>query len=261
MITKLHNFLKIKLIKFFFYLDFNKKKVININHNGISLKFNVTNYLSYYRAKTFSNKEPETLDWIDSFNENSNFFDIGANVGTYSIYAAKSKNCKVYCFEPSVFNLELLVRNIQLNNINNSTYVIPIALSNKNSLESFNLSNLDNAGALSNFGHKFDQYGNEMNIKNYYNTLGMKLDYFVNQYGLKKPDYIKIDVDGIEHLILEGMDNILENVKSVLVELTSSFDEQTNLSHKILKSKNFVLDDKIINSDNSETQNQIWYKS
>ena len=46
----------------------------------------------------------------------------------------------------------------------------------------------------------------EMNIKNYYNTLGMKLDYFVNQYGLKKPDYIKnarLSSNQIQLIILE----------------------------------------------------------
>lgn len=260
MLNKLFYFLKTKFIKFYFGSSLITKKIIHVKHNNLSLKFNATNYISYYRANTFSSKEPETLKWIDSFKENSVFFDIGANVGIYSVYAAKSKNCKVFCFEPSVFNLELLVKNIQLNQVNNNTIIIPIALSNKNSLESFNLSNLENAAALSNFGYKYDQYGNAMNIINYYNTLGMKLDHFVDLYKTDYPDHIKIDVDGIEHLILEGMENTLDNAKSILVELTSSFDEQIKNSIKILKAKNFIMKNNEINNNNLLTQNQIWYK-
>ena len=51
-----------------------------------------------------------------------------------------------------------------------------------------------------------------MKIKGYYNTIGMKLDHF-DTYKIKGPDYVKIDVDGIEHLILEGMDIYLITLK------------------------------------------------
>jgi FkbM family methyltransferase len=44
-------------------------------------------------------------------------WDIGANVGLYSCYAVKARDCRVFAFEPSVFNLELLARNIFLNGI------------------------------------------------------------------------------------------------------------------------------------------------
>ena len=51
-------------------------------------------------------KEPETLDWIDTMAEGSALVDVGANVGLYSVYAAKARKCQVYAFEPSVFNLD-----------------------------------------------------------------------------------------------------------------------------------------------------------
>ena len=256
---KIYSYLLNKVIKFILdrKLFFIKEK--KVKHNNIDLKFKIVNYISYYRAKTFSYKEPETLNWIDNFKENSVFFDIGANVGIYSIYAVKSKNCEVYSFEPSVFNLELLVNNIQLNNVAERTHVIPLAIYNKNSIQRLNLSNQENAGALSTFGNSYDQYGNEMKIKGYYNTIGMKLDNFIDTYKIKGPDYVKIDVDGIEHLILEGMDHIFDSTKSILIELTSSFREQFDRSQKILKSKNFHLD---VNTRlTSDTSNQIWVKN
>lgn len=41
-----------------------------------------------YRGKNFYTKEPETVAWINSFNKKNTFFDIGANIGIYSLYAA-----------------------------------------------------------------------------------------------------------------------------------------------------------------------------
>ncbi len=64
---------------------------MRISHQGSQFTFAVPNGLCRYRADTFSSKEPETLAWIDNFSENSIFWDIGANVGLYSIYAAKKK--------------------------------------------------------------------------------------------------------------------------------------------------------------------------
>ena len=69
------------------------------------------------RANTFSSKEPETLEWIDSMQKKSILWDVGANVGTYSCYAAKKMELQVFAFEPSVFNLSLLAQNIYMNNL------------------------------------------------------------------------------------------------------------------------------------------------
>ena len=257
MIFKIYQVIKNRFIKFYYDNQLNFYKIKKINHKNQELKFHIINYLTYYRASTFSDKEPETLEWIESFNENSIFFDIGSNIGLYSIYAAKLKKSKVYCFEPSVFNLELLVQNIHLNNVNDNTVILPLALNDKNSIEAFNLSNLSKGGALSSFGKNYNQYGEKINIKNYYYTVGMKLDNLVKYLNIDSPNYIKIDVDGIEHLILNGMTDILEKTQSILIEITESFEEQSKICKEILTSKGFV-QKKIKNDSNLLTQNQIW---
>ena len=81
-----------------------------------------------FRMSTIEDKEPETIDWIDSFEEGACFYDIGANVGVFTLYAAKSKKCQVFSFEPSVFNLESLVRNININYLDKQVTIIPIPL-------------------------------------------------------------------------------------------------------------------------------------
>lgn len=99
-----------------------------VTHDGLTIKIVTPNALCDWRAKTFSSKEPETLEWIDSFLEGSILWDIGANIGLYSLYAAKKMNCRVWAFEPSVFNLELLARNIYENDLTEKICIVPVAL-------------------------------------------------------------------------------------------------------------------------------------
>ena len=61
-----------------------------------------------------------------------------------------------------------------------------------------------------------------------YNLFGTTMNYFIENSILEIPDYIKIDVDGIEHLIIEGGDKFLTNqkVKSLSIEINENFEEQ-----------------------------------
>jgi len=75
---------------------------------------------------------------------------------------------------------------------------------------------------------------------------------------LPNPDYIKIDVDGIEHLILKGGINILSNSKSVLIENSKKFTEQNEEIVKTLKELSFKLtSEHFLEKDYA---NQIWVK-
>ena len=61
----------------------------------------------------------------------------------------------------------------------------------------------------------------------------MSIDDLVKIFNIKKPDYLKIDVDGIEHLILQGGKETLSNSKSILIEITDSFIDQSSICYKI----------------------------
>ena len=84
------------------------------------IKFFTPNYISNFLIDEFFTKEKETIEWIDGFEKNKNmiFWDIGANIGIYSIYAAlKHQHIQVVSFEPSTSNLRILSRNISINNL------------------------------------------------------------------------------------------------------------------------------------------------
>ncbi|MDO8871641.1 MAG: FkbM family methyltransferase [Methanoregula sp.] len=78
------------------------------------IKFYCPSFTEQWLAETMFTKEPETIAWIDTLSLPSTFWDFGANVGIYSIYAAK-KGHFVVCFEPSSREFKILQRNIELN--------------------------------------------------------------------------------------------------------------------------------------------------
>lgn len=236
----------------------NRKKTIV--HQQHKLSFCTPNALNRYRVNSFSTKEPETLGWIDNFNDNAILWDIGANVGLYSIYAAKAKNAQVFAFEPSVFNLELLAKNISINKLQENITIFPIALSSKMGVNLFNMHNPVWGGALSTFGQDYDQNGDKMQTNFSYNIPGISGDEVVNTLNTPKPNHLKIDVDGIEHLILSGCENILKSINSVLIEINDDFLVQKQQSEQYLSQAGLILKQKFILGDNSNQYNQLWIR-
>jgi len=82
------------------------------------------------RGTTFYTKEPETINWIKNFEKNSIFFDIGANIGIYSLFAAKLDH-SVTSFEPESHNFSVLNININDNNFEKKIIAYPISLDQK----------------------------------------------------------------------------------------------------------------------------------
>lgn len=157
-----------------------------------------------YRAETFWTKEPETLEWIRSFKPTDMFFDIGANVGVYSLYAASVfPRMVVFSFEPMPENYEALSGNIKENNF---LYVFPVpcAVGLKTETLKFECSRAA--------GDSGGQVGNE----------GMPMQVIaLNNLTLITAANIKIDIDGQELAVVQGMTGWSSHIKSILVEVSS----------------------------------------
>ena len=211
------------------------------------INFFIPNQLVEWRVDTFHTKEPETLEWIDSFQEKENliFWDIGANIGLYSIYNyLKHPKSTTIAFEPSSSNLRVLTRNISINNLEKNIKVVTNPLTNKkNIFQEMKEGQFVEGGALNSFGEKFDFEGKEFKATMKYNLLGTNMNYLIDNKILDIPDYIKIDVDGIEHLILEGGDKFLNNkkVKSLSIEINENFKEQYDKVLNLMNKYEFKL--------------------
>lgn len=196
--------------------------------------------------------EPDTIEWIrNNIKQDDTLFDIGANVGTYSLIAAKTKKCKVYSFEPMTLNFYKLTQNVKLNELNE--YIIPvnIALSDKNTIDKFNLSSTEAGSARHAFGTTKDQENEDFTPIYFQYQISFRLDSFIEFYNLPTPNHIKIDVDGIESLILKGAERTLKNfnLKTVLVEVNTKHDAPEIM--KIMNKNNFILKGERHIQDNS----------
>lgn len=240
-------------------------RVQEVSHAGLSLKFSIPNTLNRYRADTFSTKEPETLEWLDGMGEGSVVWDIGANVGLYACYAAKKRNCRVFAFEPSVFNLELLARNIFHNSLTDRITIVPLPLAEGIAVSKLNMTTTEWGGALSTFGQSYGHDGKPMEKVFEFPTIGLSMVDAVELLKIPQPDFIKMDVDGIEHLILKGGMPVLKKTRGILIEINDKFDDQARESDRLLRESGFVLKEKrhaeVFNTGMAQyTFNQIWVR-
>ena len=106
--------------------------------------------------------------------------------------------------------------------------------------------NFIEGGAFNTFGEEINFEGKKIDSKMEYRIYGTSINYILEKDILNIPDYIKIDVDGIEHLILDGASNYLNNnkLKEILIEINENFEDQYRSIFKIMNENNFILKDK-----------------
>ena len=238
------------------------------NREPVGLTFATPNSVCQFRADSFSYKEPETLEWIEEFGGHGAFYDVGSNIGLYAVYHAKLFSNQVYAFEPSVLNLKWLTKNISLNDVTDRVVVVPIPLAASNEVAAFRLSNLSEGGALSSFGIETGHDGQQLETQMRYQMLGFSLDFLVSHEVIPyPPSVMKLDVDGIEHLILAGSVSVLScpSLRSVLVEVNESFGQQDHEVSRILKEAGLRFREKRHSEvfdvgEFSSTYNQIWVR-
>ena len=227
-------------------------------HNGISLNFVTPTALTKYRAVTFASKEPETLLWIEQIPDGSVLMDVGANVGIFSIYAALARNCKVYAIEPSLLNLDILLRNIVNNRVSKLVTVIPLALSDAAAVQTMFMSQqgFTWGGAHNSMGKNIGQDGQPLNAPIESSQLSITIDSLISLFQLDEAKYVKIDVDGLELLVLKGAKNALRKVNSILIEVDTLHPGQDRAVTSVLSGLGFNRRFKIGNIN--LTENQIW---
>jgi len=188
------------------------------------IKFFSIGRIATFRAHTLLSKEAGTISWIDEFKDGSFMWDIGANIGCYSLYAAKM-GIKVIAFEPSAFNYFALCKNIEINKLDDDIMALNIAFANSTKLGYLNISNSEIGGAISLFGEQNDRIksiGKEFNVMFKQGALSFTIDDFMAHFNPPAPNYIKLDVDGTEAQIIEGASKTLsgKGLISLLVEFS-----------------------------------------
>lgn len=213
----------------FFKYIFNNKTYVR-NEKNIKM-FSIRNFgdSTAIRAKNFYIHEPDTVKWINEFKEKSLFLDIGANIGVYSLYAAYKK-CDVISIEPHSLNFAALNLNIMDNKFEDKIIAFPISANEKRKASYlFHSKNLKFGGAHTTFGRKITDSGKQFDTKFKSGSYAVSIDEILNDLNLR-PTHIKIDVDGNELNVVNGMEKTLlsNKLESVLIEVNPNFDEHKN---------------------------------
>lgn len=199
------------------------------------VQFSTPNTATAWRVDTLFTKEPDTIEWIAGFEPGAVLVDIGANVGMYTIWAAKTRGMRVFAFEPESQNFALLNRNILRNDLGDRVTAYCVSLSERAGFGQLRLSALLIGGSV----HQFSP-GGESRAKSgvyFQGSYSSTLDTLVAEGLLPVPDHVKIDVDGIEPKIVRGAQSTFANrkVKSVLIEVDTRIEEHWNMVDLMLE--------------------------
>lgn len=205
---------------------------VEVRNGSAPYRFDCRSYTEFKRAVTLFQKEEGTIKWLrDTLRPGDAFCDIGANIGLYSVVAGGlvGASGQVQCFEPHAANVLSLMQNIELNGLTERSKVISAALGDRNGFFDFNIREAVSGSSMSQLGRTID--GND---KAFVPVLreckaAFTLDHLVAEGIVRRPDVIKIDVDGNELLILAGMAQVLGSdtpPRSVQVEVNHRYEAE-----------------------------------
>jgi FkbM family methyltransferase len=194
------------LRKIYYLLFCPKDKLLKVDFSGIDAMFYVKSpdELRLIESVAGDEGEKKVLALLLSLMEDGDvFYDIGANVGIYSILAAKKVGGrgKVVSFEPEKKSLIEFKENIKINGIKN-ILVVDRALGEENSTGKLHIS-----GTTGNFS-LVNIYDKESKVET---VEIIKGDDFVNKHSIPVPKAVKVDVEGYEYSVLAGLRNTLAN--------------------------------------------------
>ena len=154
----------------------------------------------------------ETIDLIQkvvTLSQAQVMLDVGANIGNHSL-AFSTFAEKVFSFEPGEKAFNLLSRNININQLNNVT-VFNFGLSNHDQQTTLYTENSGNLGESSLYKH------NLVDKEFIENTVTLKRgDAFAHEHELSQLDFIKVDVEGHEREVIEGLSDTIKKFRPIV---------------------------------------------
>jgi FkbM family methyltransferase len=139
--------------------------------------------------------------------------DVGAYMGFYTVYACRRAR-RVLTIEPNPMALAYLKTNVALNNCHNAI-VVPKAVSDKRGVVKLRIPRPAKKGHISTMASIVWSFKEALEIDVEADTL----DNIVDEAGLDSVDFIKIDVEGAEGLVVKGAERTLRKAKAILIEI------------------------------------------
>jgi len=192
---------------------FTPRGIFLLNRQGVKMYVDSNDTALGRRLVNSDAWEPyETELFRQSIRPDMAIVDVGANIGYYSLVAAKILNGtgKVIAFEPVPRSYQLLVKSIQQNQFKNIVSV-QRALSDINSTRELFL-DARNYGICS-FSEKIvPESTGPIAVET------VTLDSYLKKLGVQRVDLLKVDVEGAEALVLEGARQALQQIRLIFME-------------------------------------------
>lgn len=183
--------------------------------------------LEMWAGRYFERHELELI--LSLLRPDMTFVDVGANVGLFSIPAAKKlHNGRVLAFEPCSWTYQRLLQNARLNNITN-LFPVHTAVGDRvgEALLQVNISGKDGLNTIGRPIHGDSQVVTAENV-----PIGT-LDGFLLQHNIPHVDVMKVDVEGAELFVFRGAMRLLSGPNAPLILYESSFLSQGLNYHPI----------------------------
>jgi len=195
-----------------------------LRHGDIEVVYATPTTAAKWRVDTLFDKEPITLEWIAGFKPGEVLVDVGANVGMYTIWAARTTGATVYAFEPESLNYALLNRNIFYNGVSDRVHAYCLALSDHAGLGELHLSRFLAGGSCHSLDEKVDPYHRPATPAFSQGCVAATLDELIRAGTVPPPQHIKIDVDGFEPQVVQGAAAAIRSgsMRSLLIEVNQN---------------------------------------
>lgn len=187
-------------------------KTMRLRDDGLEYTYRCATFDEYNRAASLFYKEPGTFAWIaGELSDGDVFYDIGANMGIYSVPAARRVGAEglVYAFEPHLANAERLLTNVLANGLQDRIRVVSSALHETSGFFEFKYRDLTAGTSMSQLESDRDAFGRALDPVASELKYATTVDDLVEAGTVRPADLVKIDVDGNELLILRGMRRLL----------------------------------------------------
>ena len=185
--------------------------ILNVNDESYTMR----KTFEAYAVRNIHEKATTEL-FKKTVKEGNTVVDLGANIGYFTLLAAKivGEKGKVFAFEPEPKNYSYLKKNIEINNYRNVT-AFQKAVSDKNGKAKLYICDYDSGHHTINQSRGLEAYsrGREIKIEEMNIETTRLDDFFKGKEELI--DVIKMDVEGAEALALLGMDKILRKNKKL----------------------------------------------
>lgn len=183
-------------------------------------------------------EKDESKMMYDLIEDNFTIFDIGANIGWYSIGITKAKiNIKIFAFEPIPKTYKNLLANIELNKSQNIQTFNMGLYKEKTQLTFYFYPELSGNASSINLSAESDSEIIKCDVDT--------MDNFVKEHNVTKLDFIKIDIEGAEFFAFEGGINTIKKFEPIvftemLRKWSAKFGYHPNKIIKLFKEKNYI---------------------